>query len=216
MDYPKIYSPWKKAKAGEKRFTSEWTYAEMEYLSGLNWDGYEKIDGLHIRVTMDLSGFSFEGRTAKVQIPSPLLIHLANLFVSRFNVLYEYFRESLEDGKKVYFYGEGYGGRLPGGSKYRADPAFALFDIRIGEYWLPQDLISAVAGNTELPRAAFRWRGTLLEAAESLLNHGHKFYSKHAKEPDCPIAGLVLRPMVELSRLDGGRIITKLMVKDLR
>lgn len=210
--YHKIDSIFKRdQKTG--RFLDEYTCPEFDLLSKIKWTWTEKIDGTNIRITWaageDFPSRLIGGRTDNAQIPADLVARLEELF-------------PIEELEKVFgipeqtvvLYGEGVGPKIQkGGGRYRAEPDFILFDVRIGHWWMTRENVKNIADVFGLVVAPDVGHGTLEEAVE-FTKAG--FTSRVALDPTLPAEGLVLRPKFELFKRNGERIITKVKTKDFK
>ncbi len=139
--YPKIPGPYKRYTEGPNRnklIQGLWTSDELATLANLQWTWTEKVDGTNIRVHWDGHKVTFGGRTDRAQIPAKLVEVLQALFTE------ELFEQSFND-TEVTLYGEGFGAGIQSGGIYRPDQGFALFDVRIGQYWLRREAVEDVA-----------------------------------------------------------------------
>jgi hypothetical protein len=151
-EYPKIYGPFKRHTEGPNRnqlIWGDWTMPEFGALAHINWTWAEKIDGTSIRVFWNGHKVTYGGRTEAAQIPTTLLTALDVMFPEE--LLEQTFGE-----QEVVLYGEGYGPKIQkAGGLYRADQSFALFDVRIDQWWLECDNVHGIAkslGITAAPR----------------------------------------------------------------
>jgi len=134
-EYPKIDTLFER---GEDFAVDDRKLRRAEFGLVSSWLVTEKIDGTNIRVslTQDSEGSwirRFGGRTDRAQIPAALVERLDALFpVEKL--------KSVCRGDELYsftLYGEGYGAKIQkGGGDYSPTPEFALFDVRVGEWWL--------------------------------------------------------------------------------
>lgn len=181
-------------------------YAEPEfaYLADNEWVFTEKVDGTNIRVMIDKDAkISFGGKTDKASIPAPLVNRLEVRFFPQRELMREIF---LEGGC---LYGEGYGPRIQkGGSNYRADADFVLFDIKVGEWWLKRPSVEETADKLGLDVVPILGRGPLREMV-SIAREGF-----NSTWGNFPAEGIVARPTTELRSRSGARIITKIKTKD--
>jgi hypothetical protein len=219
--YHKIQSIFKRDPK-TKAFTEEFTCPEFELLQNVPWDWSEKVDGTNIRITWRgssaIDGWGvvvpgkpvreIGGRTDRAQIPADLFAKLEELFPI------EKLLEHFDEPQTVILFGEGIGPKIQkGGGRYRSSPDFALFDVRVGRWWLKREDVFGVAETMGLAAAPCRGEGTLQEAIE-FVKAG--FTSELAEDPTLPAEGLVLRPKCELFSRSGERMITKVKTKDFR
>jgi len=218
--YHKIQSIFKRDRE-TGRFTDEFTCPEFELLAGATWDWSEKLDGTNIRITWravegddpDVQAVRLiGGRTDRAQIPTDLIARLEELFPVE--KLTDVFEVPKVEEQTVILYGEGIGPKIQkGGGRYRSRPDFALFDVRVGRWWLKREDVFGVAETMGLAAAPCRGEGTLQEAIE-FVKAG--FTSELADDPTLPAEGLVLRPKCELFSRSGERMITKVKTKDFK
>lgn len=211
--YHKIQSLYKR-DLKTKRFTTEFSRPEFEYLYGLQWTGFEKINGTNIRIEFDQIAeldndldIAIYGRGENSQIPPGLLYKLGEIFIEE-KMEHTFGRPE----SPVILYGEGVGPKIqPPGERNSKDFDFILFDIRIGRWWLLQDDVTNIAKSMGLKRAPEIFEGDL-DSAEIAVQCG--FPSRIADDFTLPAEGLVLRPKLDLFARNGDRIITKLKTKD--
>jgi hypothetical protein len=144
-EYHKIDSIFKR-NTQSRLVETEYARPEFEYLANNMWVFTEKVDGTNIRLgyggSPEFRGNEhafIRGRTDAAQIPPHLLLRLVDIMrAAPF--------ESVFDGPVV-LYGEGYGAKIQkGGGNYIPDGCdFALFDVRVGNWWLRRDAVEDVA-----------------------------------------------------------------------
>jgi hypothetical protein len=111
----------------------------------------------------------------------------------------------------VTVYGEAYGGSQQGMSaRYGKALKFAAFDVRIGDRWLvvPQ-AAGIVTGRLGLEFVHYVKVSTDLEALNAERDAPSEQARRNGVEGDQPREGVVLRPLLELTRNDGERVIAK-------
>jgi len=111
----------------------------------------------------------------------------------------------------VVLYGECYGSKINKGGKYRDDPSFVLFDVRVGRWWLLQPNVVDIAVKLGIDFVPVMGIGTIPEAVE-FVKAG--FFSKWNPTNPFQAEGIVLRPVIFMASRAGGRIITKLKFRD--
>jgi len=208
-EYPKIETLLNRDKATFGVIDGEWRLPEFEYLRDNIWLFTEKIDGTNIRIGWeadDIGEFRllYSGRTDNAQMPTFLL-----------NKLHELFRDydwagQFPDG--VTLYGEGYGAKIQkGGGNYIADGvAFALFDVKVGEWWLRADDARGIADTLGIQCVPFVGEGTLGQAVKMMRDGLKSAYGAFLME------GLVVKPKVDLFTRRGQRLIGKIKTKDFK
>lgn len=217
IEYHKIPGPFKRHVTGPNKnqvIPWAWTSPELEVLSEIPWQFTEKVDGTNIRVIWDGHKPEFRGRTDKAQLPPTLL-----------KALIEMFPEELLEQKfthdSVILFGEGYGpGIQKGGGRYRDDPSFILFDVKIGDWWLLRKDVEDIATALGIDYVPLIAEQTLSQAIRCMADV--PFYSRIQKikprgeeEPLFIGEGIVGTPGVPLFNRKGDRIIVKLKGCDL-
>ena len=181
----------------------QYSCKEFEYLKDNLWVFTEKVDGTNIRVRFDGNTITFGGKTDNAQIPAQLVMRLNEIFLPRL----EKFKDIFTD--EVCLYGEGYGAKIQkGGGKYRPDPSFVLFDVKIGEWWLERPKVEEIADNLGLDIVPMIGTGKLSEMVDMCESGFESKWGQFKAE------GIVARPLVELQTRGGERIITKLKYID--
>lgn len=205
-EYPKIHSLFKRDMDDPKHpmLYGVWAHPEFAYLQYDGWEFTEKVDGMNIRVVLDETGkFHFGGRTADASIPAKLVAHLQELFLP----LREELCSAFPNGIK--FYGEGYGAKIQkGGGNYRQDQGFVLFDVRVGNWWLPRADMLSLAETFGVEVVPFVGSGTLHDALR-LVEEGFK-----SEWGDFAAEGVIAKPAVPLFTSNGSRVITKVKTRD--
>jgi hypothetical protein len=205
-EYHKIQTLFKRDMTSKHKtlLEGQWTLPEFEYLAGNVWTFTEKVDGTNIRVIFKDGGITFGGRTEDAQIPAQLVGRLNERFLPLAAKLGEVFA----DGQAV-LYGEGYGAKIQkGGGNYRPDQGFALFDVRVGQWWLQRDDVHDVAQKLGLDVAPVIGAGTLHDAVA---------WAKRGIQStwgDFQAEGIVARPQIELNTRSGHRLIAKIKCRD--
>jgi len=203
MEYPKINSIYKRDKR-TKKFLSEYSIPEFEYLKDNIWEFTEKIDGTNIRIIWKDGELRFSGKTDNAQIPMKLLKKLQIIFTK--NKIQKAFPE--QEGI-VILYGEGFGASIQSGGKYIKDGVdFILFDVLIDKWWLNRESVEDIAKKLNIKIVKVIGKGTLKKAIE-IAKQGFK-----SEFGDFIAEGIVLRPKIQLFSRKGDRIITKIKYKD--
>jgi len=130
--YPKMQSLWKRDMDNDGVIV-EGSYSKDEFRNIAYWYVTEKIDGTNIRIIYNAENktLEFRGRTDNAIIPTKLLDYLDKTFkISKFQKVFK------GEHTQVILFGEGYGGYIQHGNKYRKDISFILFDIWISGWWL--------------------------------------------------------------------------------
>jgi hypothetical protein len=206
-EYPKINTVFKR-DGRNVIIPGDWSTEEFEYLKDCPWRWTEKIDGTNIRVHWDGKRVTIGGRTDNAQIPTFLVSKLNDQFASEtFQSVFGNY-----NNVSITLYGEGYGPKIQKGGQYRDDPGFALFDIRIGEWWLKPHDIKDIASQMSIevvPNMPFIGDFTLEAAVDLIQNE-----IVDSTFPNAKLEGTVGTPTVQLFDRSGDRIIAKIKVKD--
>ncbi len=188
----------------------EWSVDAFGLLKEIEWTFTEKIDGTNIRVGWDGEAVSFGGRSDNAQIPATLFDHLSAVFTP----------EIMPDGLSgpATLVGEGYGGKIQKGSGYQEAQQFILFDVFIEPtedhplgIWLDRTAVESIAENLRIPVVPIVHKGPLLEGIDLVKSAPP---SVVAQDPRKMAEGVVARPTHELRDRLGGRVITKIKVRD--
>jgi hypothetical protein len=176
----------------------------------------EKIHGssAHIAFTVDVSEAIFpivkEERTLGIRYFSGGADHAS--FSALFNdeELLRDFEEKVYAGCPVTIYGEAYGGKMQKMSDvYGKDLKFVAFDVKVGDCWLSVPQAAEVCGLLGLD---FVWWDEV-EANVDLLNLVRDQESTQAVRNgmgnDKESEGIIIRPLIELTKNNGDRIIAK-------
>lgn len=208
-EYHKIQSVFKRDPANKHKtfLMGEWSDPAFGYLAMNEWEFTEKVDGTNIRVMIPPAegDISFGGKTDNALMPAPLTQRLQEMFLPfpRMRLL----REVFPDGACLY--GEGYGARIQkGGGNYRADQAFVLFDILVGDFWLQRAAVEDVATRLSIDVVPVIGRGTLHDAIDMAMAGVQSRWGAFTAE------GIVARPTTELRTRAGDRVITKVKHRD--
>ena len=202
-EYPKIYSPWKRHTAGEKRnqlAVRSWSSDALQHLADNEFWWTEKIDGTNIRVHWNGHTVTILGRTANAQLHPDLLKTLQTMFPE----------ELLEDtwkDKTVTLFGEGYGAGIQKGGHYRPDKSFILFDVYTN-YWASPGSVVAIGDTMGVEVVPAAGVGTIADACRWVLEDASNWEG-------APLEGFVGVPMGGYLDRFGGRIAVKVKKKDM-
>ena len=107
-------------------------------------------------------------------------------------------------------YGEAYGGKQQGMSKtYGPDLKFVVFDVKIGDGWLTVPKAVDVCVKLELEFVHYRQVSTSLEALDAERDANSVQSVRNGVEGEHIREGVVLRPLIEVIKNNGARIICK-------
>ncbi|MCP3966674.1 MAG: hypothetical protein GY718_10040 [Lentisphaerae bacterium] len=181
----------------------DFSLPEFEYLQNNEWEWEEKIDGTNLRLMFNGEQIIFGGKTDRAQLPAPLVAKLNRTILPQLDL----FKSTFKDGGAC-LYCEGYGPGIQKGGKYRQDQDIALFDVKIGEWWLQRQDVVGIGSIFGIDCAPVIGHGTLDDMVE-VVREGFK-----STWGDFIAEGIVARPALELKSRNGSRIITKLKYKD--
>ena len=209
IPYIKIDTPFERDNDGTKKLIEgKFRNETVEYLKDNKWLCSEKIDGTNIGIVWDGHKVSFQGRTERAQIPTPLVNKLNELFGGTINE--EMFEQKFGETNVILF-GEGYGPKIQkGGGLYRDDVSFILFDVYLPDQnlWLKRDAVEDIAKSFGIDVVDIIITGTLQEAIDFVKTKPKSHIGTANME------GLVCRPTVEMLDRMGRRVITKIKVCD--
>lgn len=185
----------------------EFSNPEFDLLQNISWEFTEKIDGTNIRICWDGYNISFAGRTERSKIPPHLLKVLEETYNT--NAFEEMIEQKFGD-KEVIFFGEGCGEKIQTNGEKYGKPHFVLFDICVNGKYLKRDNFYEVANYFKMETAPALFTGRLLDGVR------YVWERPKSKLGDIEMEGVVGRPVIELQNGDGGRIITKIKVRDVK
>lgn len=176
---------------------------EFHYLYSNDWEFTEKIDGTNTRVIWDgFDRYEIKGKTDNANHHPALTKDLYRLFSEK---AFDYsFGETA-----VCLYGEAYGPKATKDSgKYGKVHGFALFDIRIGDWWLKSEQVEFIGHELGLEVAPIVGMGDLGMMVKMVKEGFKSAWGNFVAE------GLIARPTIQLFNRKGERIITKLKHRD--
>ena len=114
------------------------------------------------------------------------------------------------DYPEVTVYGEAYGGKCQGMAKTYGDKLrFVAFEVRIGDCWLKVPDAASVVSDLGLDFVHFRLIDATIEIIDAELLLDSVQAVKNGMGEGHKREGIVLRPMIELTKNNGERIIAK-------
>ncbi len=200
IEYPKIESLYNRDEKTHRFNVGEFRRPEFEYLYNNDWVATEKVDGTNVRLGWDGERVTIAGRTDRAQMHPTLTARLLEMFpVDKFDGM-----DSLT------LYGEGYGAKIQkGGGNYISDGVdFVLFDVRCGDWWLRRDDVVDVAWKLDIRVVPVQYDGALCDIERMVAHRFQSVWGLFAAE------GVVCKPVVEMNRRDGRRVIVKIKTKD--
>lgn len=160
----------------------------------------EKIDGTssHISFNENKLGF-FSGGASYTEF--------CKLFDAA--ILETKFKE-ISEGRKVIVYGEAYGGKLQGMSKtYGPNLKFAAFDVQIDDVWLNVPHAEAIVKQLGLEFVHYTEISTDLVEIDKARDADSQQAIRNGIGPGKIMEGVILRPLIEVTKNNGNRIIAK-------
>lgn len=111
---------------------------------------------------------------------------------------------------QVTVYGEAYGGRQQGMSAtYGKELRFIVFDVRVGEHWLAVPQAEAVATSLGIEFVPYAKVSTDPASLDAERDRPSRVAERRGMGSDKRAEGVVLRPLIELTKNNGSRIICK-------
>jgi hypothetical protein len=192
----------------------DYAIPEIEYLKNNLWLCTEKIDGTNIGIRFDGSSVEFQGRTETADIPANLVNKLKSKFTKELMSTVFKDEDGTWDNLEVVVFGEGFGAGIQKGGNYIPSGVdFILFDVWINGWWLNRERCEDIAKSLGVMIVPVIGIMTLDEA-EKLVISGFK--STISDNKDYIAEGLVCKPLVEVHRRNGDRILTKIKYKDYK
>lgn len=234
--YPKINTLWKREmKGSQKGKVIEGDYSCPEFQNIKLWRVSEKIHGRNTRVEFHvkihigkakISNIEFKGRSNDSDIPSSLVKYLMETFTEKKLQKMIRIRTNKETGVyaneeyDVVLFGEGYGVKLQkGGGRYRDDVSFALFDVKIGEWWLERESVEDIAnklGIEVVPDLGVMTEDKIVFLVKNTGYHLKGFKSKLAKDKTLDAEGIVARSYPLVLFKNGDPLMWKLKQEDFK
>ena len=132
------------------------------------------------------------------------------------------FPDDLKDKMELYGYdvevfGEVYGSKCQGmKDTYGAELKFVVFDVQVSGVWLPVPEAEAMAKNLGLEFVYYEKVSTDLSALDAQRDADSVQAVRNGIGPGKKREGVVLRPLIEVIRADGSRVIAKHKRDDFR
>lgn len=210
QEYHKIETLYQRDMEGSKKLI-EGVFRDdaVSYLSLLQWEWTEKVDGTNVRVHWDGHKVEYGGRTDKAQMPVQLMDKLNEYFGGETNA--QVFEQMFAD-KDVILFGEGYGAKIQSGGDYTDGKSvdFILFDVMIDGLYLERDNVESIASAFGINAVPVVFIGTVRGAVDFVKGHPMSTLGNHKHEME----GVVGRPKVELKDRRGNRLIVKVKYRD--
>lgn len=115
-----------------------------------------------------------------------------------------------EVGVDVLIFGEAYGGAMQGMKDVYGDKMkFVAFDVQINELWLAVPQAAEFVQDLGLEFVFYEKVSTDLEALDKARHRPSEQAIRNGIGPGKETEGVILRPLIELKKNDGGRVICK-------
>ena len=207
--YHKIVSPWKRTEAKCKTVNTEVFSDEyIEMLKNIQWVGTEKIDGMNLNFYYDGNHVQALGHTDKSIFASEIAAWLESLITPEFESIFE----QLFGDKEAFVNGELVGPKIQSNLYGFDSIKFFMFDIYCKStftYW-SQEAVTGIAVQLGFDRAPIVMTGTLDEIAQKVISSPASLLNSRLE-----MEGIVVRPVQELKKANGERIIYKVKLRDL-
>jgi hypothetical protein len=215
--YASIETVFKRDKTTNKLLFGELRLPEFGCVK--EWVYQEKVDGMNIRLILTEDGCEIKGRTDNAQIPNGLK-YLPKLLYKEKDLIKEHFGiETITS--PICFYGEGYGGGIQKGGKYRGDNGLAIFDIFNKEKWLDpydvSDFCLSIFGSGEFSKMPIHSVPELGACSRiPITKEDLTYIIPKSFINGLQAEGIVARPKVTLFDKYGNRIMWKLCFREYK
>ena len=207
--YHKIVSPWKRTEVKSKTVNTEVFSDEyIAMLKDIQWIGTEKIDGMNLNFYYDGNHVQAFGHTDKSAFSPEISAWLKEIITPEFESIFE----QLFGEKEAFVSGELIGPKIQSNLYALDSIKFVMFDIyckSTDTHW-SQDAVTGIAEQMGFDRASVVMIGTLDEIAQKVKNAPASMLNPHLE-----MEGIVIRPVQELKKANGERIIYKVKLCDL-
>ena len=216
MQYHKIQSVWKRDPENNfKTFLrGDFSRPEFQTLWNADWEFTEKVDGTNIRIIwVPGDGLTLGGKTDRAQIPGGIVKFYEDNALPQLAWFEDFFPQEYPHAIRVTLYGEGYGGKIQRGGKYREDQSVVFFDILVERengtrFWMNRGDAYVIFDQLAFDRVPILMHGPLSRGVE-ICERG--FASQWG---DFEAEGVIARPVTELVNTFDERVITKLKCAD--
>ena len=213
MRYPKIQTLYNRDAEGDYGVIPDQVRCP-EFGLVKRWLFTEKVDGRNHRIILHSEGqVEHRGRTDKAQFSK------AQMDAALGIVTEDRLRAQFDPGLEVILYGELYGPGVQKGGKYRGDIGFALFDVRVADWWLNWSTICEIASDLGLKTVPYLGQREYYlptcqaELLDIFWNGGDSVISENKGViPE----GIVARTDPLLLMRNGDRLMWKLKLKDFK
>lgn len=224
-NYPKITSPFKRTDNKSKTVNVGVWFDEYAEFFGENETPFyatEKVDGTNLNIIYDGNHVHYTGHTDKT-VWNP---EVEEWIKNNFNANFEQICEQLFGENEIRLCGELIGPKIQSNFYKLEDYKFILFDIHndTTNTWWRREKVEEIAKELNLDIVPlvmnkFSFANLSTESKNSLmgwtyiLQNNVKLESKINK--DVEIEGFVVRPLMEILKANGERVIYKIKIKDI-
>lgn len=224
--YNKIQNLFRRSPEHHGIVPGEFGSPVFEYLKHAKWLVQEKIDGTNVRIIWDGNRVSFGGKNTldPKNLPGRLRSHLEETYGTP---EFEQVIEQVFGETPVTLYGEGYGHKIQTGADYFPDEPegrneFIGFDARVDGRYVSAENTADILNKLGMPMVARmpepmsipEVMAYLISGIEFAKNHGGPAISHRATNKE--IEGVVLRSVYPLYDHRGNRVMTKIILSDVR
>lgn len=176
-------------------------YANQDILLFKECYAMEKIHGTSAHISYNQGQLSFFSGGSKYA-------EFIKLFDTE--ILLAKLEEKFSKDQKVTIYGEAYGGKMQGmKDTYGPDIRFIAFEVNIDDMWLEVPKAEGIVQTLGLEFVHYDIMPTNLEALDNEMMKPSVQAFRNGMGSDKMREGIVLRPLLEVQKNNGGRIITK-------
>ena len=167
----------------------------------------EKVDGSSAHISFDGKDLQFFPGCAKIENFRALFNE--EELLKRFSEIYY--------NVPITIYGEVYGGKVQGMSKtYGLNLRFVAFDVRIGKSWLDVPKAEELVKSFNLEFVHYVKTSTNLEELNRERNRDSVQAIRNGMGEGHPSEGIIIRPLTELTKNNGERVIAKYKKENFR
>lgn len=223
-NYPKITSPFKRTDNKSKTVnTSVWfdDYAKFFGESGLPFYATEKVDGTNLNIVYDGNHIQYTGHTDKTNWNPEVEEWIKSKFKT---TEFEQLCEQLFGEHEIKLCGELIGPKIQNNFYKLEDYKFILFDIHnnTSNTWWKRGIVEEIAKELDLDIVPLIGGTNLIDLSDenknSLRGWTHVLQNGEFKSrinEDIEIEGFVVRPLMEILKANGERVIYKIKIKDI-
>lgn len=218
-NYPKITSPFKRTDAKSKTVNvSVWfdDYAKFFGENGLLFYATEKVDGTNLNIVYDGNHIQYTGHTDKT-VWDP---EVEEWIKSKFQTPeFEQICEQLFGEHEIKLCGELIGPKIQSNFYKLEDYKFILFDIHNNttNTWWSREKVEQIAKelNLDIVPVIGPTTDILTDTLRGWVKYIHNYNFRSKFNNDVEIEGFVVRPLMEILKANGERVIYKIKINDI-